>query len=83
MPSARQARHDRRAIAALFAVFALMVQALIPGAAMARPMDPASIICTGTGTTVFGRIDNLTDSDDFVFHPFPQRSAQAELRYVY
>ncbi|WP_372782142.1 TonB-dependent receptor [Phenylobacterium sp.] len=28
-------------------------------------------------------IDNLTDSDYFVFHPFPQRSALAELRYVY
>ncbi|HEY8003860.1 MAG TPA: hypothetical protein VIE16_06510, partial [Phenylobacterium sp.] len=28
-------------------------------------------------------IDNLTDARDFVFHPFPQRSALAELRYVY
>ena len=28
-------------------------------------------------------VDNLTDSDYFVFHPFPQRSALAELRYVY
>jgi len=28
-------------------------------------------------------IDNLTGSDYFVFHPFPQRSALAELRFVY
>jgi iron complex outermembrane receptor protein len=28
-------------------------------------------------------VDNLTNSDYFVFHPFPQRSALAELRYVY
>jgi iron complex outermembrane receptor protein len=28
-------------------------------------------------------VDNLTNADYFVFHPFPQRSALAELRYVY
>ncbi|HEX5262110.1 MAG TPA: TonB-dependent receptor [Phenylobacterium sp.] len=28
-------------------------------------------------------IDNLTNSNYFVFHPFPQRSALAELRYAY
>jgi hypothetical protein len=28
-------------------------------------------------------VDNLTNSNYFVFHPFPQRSALAELRYVY
>jgi iron complex outermembrane recepter protein len=28
-------------------------------------------------------VDNLTDSSYFVFHPFPQRSVLAELRYVY
>jgi iron complex outermembrane receptor protein len=28
-------------------------------------------------------VDNLNNRDDFVFHPFPQRSALAELRYVY
>ena len=28
-------------------------------------------------------VDNLTNSDYFVFHPFPQRSALAELRYSY
>lgn len=51
MPSVRHPAHDRRALAALFAVFALLVQALIPAAAMARP-DPAGgiVICTATGT---------------------------------
>jgi len=51
MPPARQSAHDRRAFAALFAVFALLVQALIPAAAVARP-DPsgALTICTATGT---------------------------------
>jgi hypothetical protein len=45
-------KQDRRALAALLAVFALMVQALIPGAAMAGRLDPAgtTIICTATGT---------------------------------
>ncbi|MFL5297494.1 MAG: TonB-dependent receptor [Phenylobacterium sp.] len=28
-------------------------------------------------------VDNLTNARYFVFHPFPQRSALAELRYVY
>ena len=52
MPPARAAaKHDRRAIAALFAVFALMVQALIPTAAMAARQDAAgtTIICTAAG----------------------------------
>jgi len=50
-PSRHDARHDRRALAALFAVFALMVQALIPAAAMARPQaDEAQVICTASGT---------------------------------
>lgn len=52
MSPAHRANQDRRAIAALFAVFALLVQALIPGAAMAGRPDPAAtaIICTATGT---------------------------------
>ena len=52
MPKARHARQDRRAIAALFAVFALLVQALIPATAVAAATDGsgASIICTATGT---------------------------------
>jgi hypothetical protein len=47
----RPAKHDRRALAALLAVFALLVQALIPAAAMAARPDPtgAMIICTATG----------------------------------
>ncbi|WP_372782144.1 DUF2946 domain-containing protein [Phenylobacterium sp.] len=50
MPSARQPTNDRRALAALLAVFALLVQALIPAAAMARP-EPADglTICVSTG----------------------------------
>jgi len=46
------AAQDRRALAALLAVFALMVQALIPGAAMAARPGPAAtmVICTASGT---------------------------------
>jgi hypothetical protein len=52
MTPTHAAKQDRRALAALLAVFALLVQALIPGAAMAGRMDPAgtTIICTATGT---------------------------------
>lgn len=52
MPSTRHARHDRRALAALVAVFALMVQVLIPAAAMADAPDGggATVICTAAGT---------------------------------
>jgi hypothetical protein len=52
MPTSRRATHDRRAIAALVAVFALLVQALIPAMAMAAPSDAAGalVICTATGT---------------------------------
>nr|MEA2797082.1 hypothetical protein [Phenylobacterium sp.] len=55
MPSSRHPTHDRRAIAALFAVLALLVQALIPAAAMARPdASGARVICTATGTQTIG-----------------------------
>jgi hypothetical protein len=52
MTPTHAAKQDRRAIAALLAVFALLVQALIPAAAMAARSDPAgtTIICTATGT---------------------------------
>ena len=42
---------ERRALVALFAVFALMVQALVPAAAAAATPNSlaAAIICTGTG----------------------------------
>jgi hypothetical protein len=53
MPSAtRPASHDRRALAALLAVFALMVQMLVPAAAMAAQPGPsgALVICTASGT---------------------------------
>lgn len=51
MTPTHAARQDRRAIAALLAVFALLVQALIPTAAMAAGPDAAAaIICTATGT---------------------------------
>jgi hypothetical protein len=55
MPSARHPTHDRRALAALLAVLALLVQALIPAAAMARPDAAAgAVICTATGTVTIG-----------------------------
>ena len=42
------ARQERRAIAALFAVFALVVQALVPAAALAGPrLVPGDLICDG------------------------------------
>ena len=52
MPPTHHARRDRRALAALVAVFALMVQALIPAAAMAQAPDGrgATVICTAAGT---------------------------------
>ena len=55
MPSARHPTHDRRALAALLSVLALLVQALIPAAAMARP-DPSGgmVICTAAGTLTIG-----------------------------
>jgi hypothetical protein len=44
------ARAERRAMIALLAVFALLVQALIPGMAAAAPTaDPAMVICTEAG----------------------------------
>lgn len=50
-PARHRTGHDRRALCALFAVFALMVQGLIPAAAMARTTaSGGQIICTATGT---------------------------------
>jgi hypothetical protein len=48
-------QYDRRALAALLAVLALLVQALIPAAAMARP-DPSGgmVICTAAGALTIG-----------------------------
>ena len=42
---------DRRALAVLVAVFALLVQALVPAAAMAAAQDASGVmvICTATG----------------------------------
>jgi hypothetical protein len=41
-------KHERRAIVALFAVFALLVQALIPAAALAGPrLVAGDLICDG------------------------------------
>jgi hypothetical protein len=50
MPPAPHAPHDRRAIVALFVMFALMVQALIPTSAMAASGDGSLTICTAGGT---------------------------------
>jgi len=51
MRQGRPAVNDRKALAALLAVFALMLQGLIPAAAMAGASGAggASIICTQTG----------------------------------
>jgi hypothetical protein len=51
MTAARHSRHDRGALAALMAVFALLVQALIPAAAVAGQADAAGavVICTAAG----------------------------------
>jgi hypothetical protein len=50
MPPAHHPTHDRRAIAALFVVFALMVQALAPTHAMAAGDAAGVTICTAAGT---------------------------------
>jgi len=44
---------DRRTLAVLVAVFALLVQAFVPAAAMAAASDPfgTMVICTGNGVT--------------------------------
>jgi len=51
MPRQPQRNDDRRAIIALFAVFALLVQALIPSAAMAAGprLMPGDFICDSAG----------------------------------
>lgn len=53
MPPARHATHDRKAIIALFVMFALMVQALIPTMAMAAQADGRITVCTAGGTETF------------------------------
>ncbi|HLZ82549.1 MAG TPA: DUF2946 family protein [Caulobacteraceae bacterium] len=53
MLPAPHAPHDRRAIVALFVMFALMVQALIPTSAMAASGDGHVTICTAEGTQTF------------------------------
>jgi hypothetical protein len=50
MPPATYATQDRRAIIALFVMFALMVQALIPTMAMAGQSDGRITLCTAGGT---------------------------------
>ncbi len=48
MAHGTQQRNERKAIIALFAVFALLVQALIPAAAMASPrLVAGDVICDG------------------------------------
>ena len=65
-PARHNARHDRRALCALFAVFALMVQALIPAAAMARPgSQAAQVICTSTGTAALTTHDQPSPGKAF------------------
>jgi hypothetical protein len=51
MPAIRRATDDKRAIAALLAVFALLVQALIPSlaAASAGPGPNLGVICAASG----------------------------------
>jgi Na+/proline symporter len=55
MPAAGKMNSEKRAWVALLALFALMVQALVPAAAMAaaRPGDPATmVICTQDGAKI-------------------------------
>jgi hypothetical protein len=48
MTRAQHTKHEKRAIVALFAVFALLAQALVPAAAMAGPQLVAGdLICDG------------------------------------
>jgi Protein of unknown function (DUF2946) len=61
MPSACHMLQERKAITALFVVFALMVQALVPVHAMAADNAGGVTICTATGThsfTASGRPDS-------------------------
>jgi len=43
------ARADRRAIAALFAIFALLIQAFVPMAALAGPQSAGGVLCVAHG----------------------------------
>jgi hypothetical protein len=62
MSTVRLAKYDRRAIAALLAVFALLVQALIPSAAMATQANDGGVICTATGTHAPGGLTRPSDA---------------------
>lgn len=50
MPPARHRTNERSAIAALFVMFALLVQALIPTHVMAAGVGGGITICTAAGT---------------------------------
>jgi hypothetical protein len=61
MSPSRPATNERRAIIALFVMFALMVQALIPTMAMAASADGRMILCTAGGTETLSA-DGKTDA---------------------
>lgn len=70
MPTARHPAHDRRALAALFAVFALMVQAMIPAAAMASPAPSGPFtVCTAAGTETLTSHDQPAPHKGFAGMP--------------
>ncbi|HZZ31052.1 MAG TPA: hypothetical protein VFE10_03590 [Phenylobacterium sp.] len=50
MPPPHPATNDRRAVVAPYVMFALMVQALVPTAAMATAADGRITLCTAGGT---------------------------------
>jgi hypothetical protein len=66
-----QMSRDRRALAVLVAVFALMIQALVPAAAMAAAPGASGvmIICTGNGVTTVS--DKAPDSKSKGFAGLP------------
>lgn len=63
MTRAPDPKHEKRAIVALFAVFALLVQALIPAAALGGPrLVAGDLICDG------GRVQSAADPGAPVRH---------------
>jgi hypothetical protein len=69
MRPVRKMRDEMRGVAALFAVFALLIQALTPTAAMASRSDGAIVICTATGTQTLSADGHPSKSKGFAGMP--------------
>jgi hypothetical protein len=71
MRPVRKMRDEMRGLTVLFAVFALLIQALMPTAAMASRSDGPSavVICTATGSQILSADGHLSKSKGFAGMP--------------